>query len=64
MSTYYRTCRCCGGTLDPGERCDCQNQAHVRRAVAKAIKAELEAAHGSGAAVRMDRHTDKKKSPR
>lgn len=22
--TYYRTCKLCGSTLDPGERCDCQ----------------------------------------
>ncbi len=23
---YYKTCRLCGATLDPGERCDCQDK--------------------------------------
>lgn len=23
---YYRTCPCCGANLDPGERCDCQDE--------------------------------------
>ena len=24
---YYNICELCGGTLDPGERCDCQERA-------------------------------------
>jgi len=24
--SYYRSCRYCGGNLDPGERCDCQKE--------------------------------------
>lgn len=24
--SYYRTCPDCGATLDPGERCDCQDK--------------------------------------
>lgn len=23
---FYRVCSCCGATLDPGERCDCQDK--------------------------------------
>ena len=23
---YYRTCPDCGGNLDPGERCECQDE--------------------------------------
>ena len=23
---YYKTCPLCGATLDPGERCDCQDK--------------------------------------
>ena len=23
---YYRTCPLCGSSLDPGERCDCQDK--------------------------------------
>ena len=23
---YYKTCRLCGATLDPGEPCDCQDK--------------------------------------
>lgn len=23
---YYKTCPSCGACLDPGERCDCQNE--------------------------------------
>ncbi len=23
---YYKTCRLCGATLDPGEHCDCQEK--------------------------------------
>lgn len=23
---YYRVCRCCGANLDPGERCDCEDE--------------------------------------
>lgn len=23
---YYQTCPVCGANLDPGERCDCQNE--------------------------------------
>ena len=23
---YYKTCRLCGATLDPGEQCDCQDK--------------------------------------
>ena len=23
---YYKTCWLCGATLDPGERCDCQDK--------------------------------------
>lgn len=23
---YYRLCPNCGGTLDPGEKCDCQSE--------------------------------------
>jgi hypothetical protein len=25
MSSYYHTCPDCGANLDPGEKCDCQN---------------------------------------
>lgn len=24
--SYYRTCPYCGANLDPGERCDCQDE--------------------------------------
>ena len=24
--SYYRKCPLCGATLDPGERCDCQDK--------------------------------------
>lgn len=24
--SYYRSCRYCGANLDPGERCDCQEE--------------------------------------
>lgn len=24
--SYYRSCPSCGANLDPGERCDCQNE--------------------------------------
>lgn len=24
--SYYHECECCGAALDPGERCDCQNE--------------------------------------
>lgn len=24
--TYYRTCERCGAHLDPGERCDCEQE--------------------------------------
>ena len=24
--SYYRVCPCCGAALDPGERCDCQDE--------------------------------------
>ena len=24
--SYYRVCPLCGAALDPGERCDCQNE--------------------------------------
>lgn len=24
--SYYRTCPYCGASLDPGERCDCQDK--------------------------------------
>lgn len=23
---FYRVCFCCGAALDPGERCDCQDE--------------------------------------
>ncbi len=28
---YYETCPQCGSNLDPGEKCDCQNQKLFRR---------------------------------
>lgn len=27
---YYRVCDRCGGTLDPGERCDCEKEERER----------------------------------
>ena len=27
---YYRVCDRCGGTLDPGERCDCEMEERER----------------------------------
>ncbi len=29
---YYRICPHCGGSLDPGEKCDCEEQARKERA--------------------------------
>lgn len=37
---YYSVCPVCLGTLDPGEKCDCQREKERRRAVfSKEIKA-------------------------
>lgn len=38
---YYNVCPVCGGNLDPGERCDCQQRKRQERvAFGKWIKAE------------------------
>lgn len=29
-NTYFVTCPFCGSNLDPGERCDCQNESEVK----------------------------------
>lgn len=31
MMAMYRTCPLCGNNLDPGERCDCQEQKENER---------------------------------
>ena len=28
---FYRTCPDCGASLDPGERCDCQEEAEKKQ---------------------------------
>lgn len=28
---YYNTCSWCGSNLDPGERCNCQKERHIRQ---------------------------------
>lgn len=30
MKHYYHTCPICGANLDPGERCDCEEENHDR----------------------------------
>lgn len=34
---YYRTCPFCGDNLDPGERCDCQDERRKREELFEGI---------------------------
>ena len=43
---YYRTCPSCGGNLDPGERCECQDKRKKPVSEALTIAAELMADMG------------------
>lgn len=38
MSTYYHTCPYCGANLDPGERCDCQDELDTSSTVTEKSK--------------------------
>lgn len=30
MGKYYHTCENCGANLDPGEKCDCENETETK----------------------------------
>lgn len=38
---YYRTCPDCGGNLDPGERCECQDKRKTAPSACRDKKEEL-----------------------
>ena len=42
-STPYRVCPTCGGNLDLGERCDCENDQHRDAAEETATSAAMKA---------------------
>lgn len=42
----YRTCEHCGANLDPGERCDCQQEQQGIRKI-KSLQSRKEFAYGS-----------------
>ena len=29
--SYFNTCRICGANLDPGEKCDCEEEKKIRK---------------------------------
>lgn len=40
--SYYRTCPYCGANLDPGERCDCQDNKKTALSAANAEDGKVE----------------------
>lgn len=39
---YYRTCPECGSNLDPGERCDCNEEKESRKEESKRVSRMLQ----------------------
>lgn len=34
---YFNICSLCGSTLDPGERCDCQQESEIKKMVIESM---------------------------
>lgn len=52
----YRICPYCGANLDPGERCDCKNEAESQTLGKKRKKAAPVLAHRSGRVEKVKSH--------